>query len=66
MIYVIRSNQIDWQQYFTILFEDVENVTLDFQTDLIQINNIEYFEDLFKILNEYQKNQTGKCYTNMQ
>jgi len=38
----------------------MENITLDFETDLIQISNIEYFEALFKILVNYNKNQIGK------
>ncbi|XP_022173800.1 endothelin-converting enzyme homolog isoform X2 [Myzus persicae] len=53
-----KSNEqiIDWKEYFTILFMDVENVTLDFETDLIQISNIEYFEALFELISKH-KNQ---------
>lgn len=46
---------IDWKQYFTILFMDVDNITLDFETDLIQISNIQYFEALFELISK-QKN----------
>jgi len=38
---------------------DVENVTLDFETDLIQISNIEYFEALFELISKH-KNQASK------
>lgn len=41
---------IDWKKYLTILFMDVENVTLNFETDLLHIVNIDYFELLFKLL----------------
>jgi predicted metalloendopeptidase len=53
-----KSNEqiIDWKEYLTILFMDVENVTLDFETDLIQISNIEYFEALFELISKH-KNQ---------
>ncbi|KAL5244166.1 hypothetical protein ACI65C_011576 [Semiaphis heraclei] len=45
---------IDWKEYFTIMFMDVENVTLDFETDLIQISNIEYFEALFELISKHR------------
>lgn len=51
--------QIDWKEYLTILFMDVENVTLDFETELIQISNIEYFEALFELISKH-KNQASK------
>ncbi|KAL4122253.1 hypothetical protein QTP88_014620 [Uroleucon formosanum] len=53
-----KSNEkiIDWKEYLTILFMDVENVTLDFETELIQISNIEYFEALFELISKH-KNQ---------
>lgn len=59
--------QIDWKEYFSILFLDVENVTLDFETELIQISNIEYFEALFELISTY-KNQASKyeCSNNNQ
>ncbi|VVC39613.1 Hypothetical protein CINCED_3A004548 [Cinara cedri] len=42
---------IDWKQYFTSLFADVEeNIELDFENETIQIMSIEYFDDLFKLL----------------
>ncbi|XP_060854532.1 endothelin-converting enzyme homolog isoform X5 [Rhopalosiphum padi] len=45
---------IDWKQFFTILFMDVENLTLDFETDLIQISNIEYFKALFELISNHK------------
>ncbi|XP_022176704.1 neprilysin-11-like [Myzus persicae] len=45
---------IDWKEYLTILFMDVKNVTLDFETDLIQIYNIEYFKALFKLISKHK------------
>lgn len=41
------------------MFMDVENVTLDFETDLIQISNIEYFEALFELISKH-RNQASK------
>ncbi|XP_060862387.1 neprilysin-1-like isoform X2 [Metopolophium dirhodum] len=53
-----KSNEqiIDWREYFSILFMDVENVTLNFETELIQVSNIEYFEALFELISIH-KNQ---------
>lgn len=36
---------------------NVENVTLDFDSDLIQVYNIEYFDNLFKLLEKYDTNR---------
>ncbi|XP_025196930.1 membrane metallo-endopeptidase-like 1 isoform X2 [Melanaphis sacchari] len=47
---------IDWKQYLTILFMDVENITLDFEIDLIQISNIKYFEALFELISKHKNN----------
>ncbi|XP_025418825.1 endothelin-converting enzyme homolog isoform X2 [Sipha flava] len=52
-----HDHYINWKEYFSILFADVKNITLDFETDLIQVNNIEYFEALFRIIGEKGKNQ---------
>jgi len=38
---------------------DVDNTTLDFETDLIQISNIQYFEALFELIS-IQKNYASK------
>lgn len=38
---------------------DVDNTTLDFETDLIQISNIQYFEALFELISK-QKNYASK------
>jgi len=38
---------------------DVEDVTLDFETDLIQIYNIEYFKALFELISK-RKDQFSK------
>jgi len=38
---------------------DVENLTLDFETDLIQISNIEYFKALFELISNH-KNHASK------
>ncbi|VVC39609.1 Hypothetical protein CINCED_3A013094 [Cinara cedri] len=46
----VNEPTIDWKEYFTILFKDVDNVSLDFDTDFIHISNIEYFDALFKLL----------------
>ncbi|XP_050432624.1 neprilysin-11 isoform X2 [Adelges cooleyi] len=48
---------INFKEFFTILFQDVENVTLDFNTDLIEVNNIEYFGDLFAYLSTTTKEE---------
>jgi len=39
---------------------DVENVTLDFKTDLIQITSIEYFQSLIILLTSVSKTQISK------
>ncbi|XP_022176702.1 endothelin-converting enzyme homolog [Myzus persicae] len=45
---------IDWKEYLTILFVDAEDVKLDFETDIIQLSNIEYFEALFKLISKHK------------
>ncbi|XP_050537867.1 endothelin-converting enzyme homolog isoform X2 [Daktulosphaira vitifoliae] len=45
-----KASLINWKEYFIELFENVENVTLDFDKDMLQISNMEYFQDLHKIL----------------
>lgn len=38
---------------------DVDNITLDFETDLIQISNTQYFEALFELISKH-KNYASK------
>nr|XP_018897456.1 PREDICTED: endothelin-converting enzyme 1-like [Bemisia tabaci] len=43
--------QIDWRWYFNLMFENVENVTLDLEDDdIILVYNVDYFEGLIKVL----------------
>ncbi|XP_072153652.1 endothelin-converting enzyme 2 [Bemisia tabaci] len=42
---------IDWRWYFNLMFENVENVTLDLEDDdIILVYNVDYFEGLIKVL----------------
>ncbi|KAG8222297.1 hypothetical protein J437_LFUL001839 [Ladona fulva] len=43
------ENHIDWEIYFTKLFEGV-NVTLDFETDLIIVQDLNYLKNIARLL----------------
>ncbi|XP_050537862.1 neprilysin-11-like isoform X2 [Daktulosphaira vitifoliae] len=52
-----NTKNINWREYFTVLFADVENVTLDFSSDLIELKNVEYFENLLEFLSTTTKEE---------
>ncbi|XP_069692640.1 neprilysin-11-like isoform X2 [Periplaneta americana] len=45
-----KPMQVNWTEYFTLMFEDVENVTLDLEKDTIMVTNPQYLRNLFILL----------------
>ncbi|KAJ4431869.1 hypothetical protein ANN_20475 [Periplaneta americana] len=45
-----KPMQVNWTEYFTLMFEDVENVTLDLEKETIMVTNPQYLRNLFILL----------------
>lgn len=53
--------QLNWTEYFTLMFEGIENVTLDLEgEDKVVVTNAEYLKSLAKLLSETPSKTVGE------
>jgi len=53
--------QWNWTEYLTLMFEGIQNVTLDLEgEDKIMVTNVNYLNSLLKLLSETPMKTLGK------